>query len=91
MLFIKRCSCERCEEMPTQTENICCHYYSQFKVRLVGRDGTKYNCITETPGFHSICIDMDNAEMCYYEFRESYGPHGDEEEKHELYRHLAYK
>ena len=77
--------------MPTETENVCCHFYEQFQARLVSRDGKTCKCITETTGFNSVCIDMDVAEMAYYEFREKYGPHGDDEECHELYRHLAYR
>ena len=54
-------------------------------------DGKTCKCITETTGFNCVCIDMDVTEMAYYEFREKYGPYGDDKESHELFRHLAYR
>ena len=77
--------------MPTETENVCCHFYEQFRARLVSHDGKTCKCITEITGFNSVCIEMDAAEMAHYEVTEKYGPHGDDEESHELYRCLAYR
>ena len=77
--------------MPEERENKCCHDYTQFKARLKNRDGSSCKCITETQGFQSVCLDLDVAEMDYYDFRQDYGHHGDDEAAHDLFRHLAYK
>ena len=39
-------------------------------------------CITEHPGFRSVCLDRYVLETAYYQYRQQYGMrHGDDENK----------
>ena len=103
-IFIFRCSCEQCSTMPTELEDVCCHHYSQTRVRMGltdkprherSRDLTRLEapvqCITSHPGFHDICLSQWTLEYEAYQYVEQEGRVGDDQPINVLMRHLAYR
>ena len=60
--------------MPTTHESVCCTEIGQLwqKVKEQGPE-TQISCITEHPGFQSICLDFWVLETAYYAYRQQQG------------------
>jgi hypothetical protein len=58
--------------MPTVRESVCC-----IEIPRVDEKKMSFNkdlcCITEHPGFASVCLDVYVLETAYYQYRSQYG------------------
>ena len=61
-----------CTHMPTVRESVCC-----IEIPRVDEKKMSFNkdlcCITEHPGFASVCLDVYVLETAYYQYRSQYG------------------
>ncbi|KAL3854917.1 hypothetical protein ACJMK2_014152 [Sinanodonta woodiana] len=82
----KWCLCALCQVMPTTEESQCCQEISKAKI-------TGFNevlqCITDHPGFLSVCLDPYVLETAYYQYRQQYDQHM--EDSNERRRYVAYR
>nr|XP_022289218.1 uncharacterized protein LOC111101162 [Crassostrea virginica]XP_022311416.1 uncharacterized protein LOC111116718 [Crassostrea virginica]XP_022323186.1 uncharacterized protein LOC111124538 [Crassostrea virginica]XP_022323187.1 uncharacterized protein LOC111124538 [Crassostrea virginica]XP_022329137.1 uncharacterized protein LOC111128038 [Crassostrea virginica] len=66
------CMCGSCVVMPTARECICCQESDR-----VNSKRESFNpdtpCITQHPGFSSVCLDVYVLETAYYQYRSQYG------------------
>lgn len=64
--------CGSCVVMPTARECICCQESDR-----VNSKRESFNpdtpCITQHPGFSSVCLDVYVLETAYYQYRSQYG------------------
>ncbi|XP_033120131.1 P2X purinoceptor 7-like [Anneissia japonica] len=86
------CSCDKCSVMPTTEECLCCMEILKIKDKFVEDapaivDGNM-NCITQHPGFRSICLDIWALQLAYDEIPKKGKREGT---THEKYRHTSYR
>ncbi|XP_060072992.1 uncharacterized protein LOC132552815 [Ylistrum balloti] len=66
------CDCRCCTILPTIAENRCCE--ELVRVRETRDDlPQQVRCITEHPGFRSVCLDIYVLLMAYYQYRVLHG------------------
>jgi hypothetical protein len=58
--------------MPAVRESVCCKEINQV-VQKMDNIEADLNCITEYPGFHSVCLDQWVLETAYFQYRQQYG------------------
>ena len=70
-----RCTCDLCSHMPTERESHCCQEVDrlQEKIEAFNDDGGDIACITQHPGFASVCLDRYVLETAYFQYRQQYG------------------
>lgn len=56
--------------MPSERECLCCH--EVLKIDQKRRKGKVQPCITQKPGFQSVCLDHDVLETAFYQFNQEY-------------------
>ena len=65
-------------EMATETESHCCSEIGEIssKIEQYNKEGTTTNhvtCITDHPGFRTVCLDRYVLETAYFQYRQQYG------------------
>ncbi|KAJ8027942.1 P2X purinoceptor 7 [Holothuria leucospilota] len=84
------CTCGHCIVMPSERECLCCHEVSKIdQKRRKGK--VQPICITQKPGFQSVCLDHDVLETAFYQFNQEYEDDIGEDLIHEQYRYIAYR
>ncbi|GFO22874.1 P2x purinoceptor 7 [Plakobranchus ocellatus] len=76
--------CNNCAQVQHQWEELYCHS-AQFDL-LRGEEG----CITLKRGFILNCTEIEVVRTSAYDFIDDWGPLGEDEPKHRIYRHIAY-
>ena len=66
--------------MPTKQECVCCHSIAEVDRK---RQEKCVKCITKYPGFRANCLDLDELETSYYEYKEAHGPPAENQLIHE--------
>ena len=60
--------------MSTSLECVCCREIQQVLDKL-GEIEAPALCITEHPGFSTVCLDMWVLQTAFYQYRQHYGPY----------------
>ena len=58
--------------MPTVRESVCCKEISQV-VQKMDEFEQDIDCVTDHPGFSSVCLDRWVLETAYMQYRQHYG------------------
>ena len=60
--------------MPTSRECLCCHEIT-LVANKIALAGTKHvlQCITEHPGFSTVCLDVWVLQTAYFQYQQQYG------------------
>ncbi|XP_022111657.1 uncharacterized protein LOC110990883 [Acanthaster planci] len=69
---ISWCSCGEYQIMPAVRESLCCKEINQVGQKMDNIEAD-LNCITEHPGFYSVCLDQWVLETVYFQYRQQYG------------------
>ncbi|XP_064638615.1 uncharacterized protein LOC135494504 [Lineus longissimus] len=71
------CKCgPNCQTMPKEKECRCCREYGQTVHKMEEAEdvtGVLPACITEHPGFYSVCLDPWNLQNAWSFYRQQYG------------------
>ncbi|KAK3091822.1 hypothetical protein FSP39_022904 [Pinctada imbricata] len=63
--------------MPTVKENLCCQEVNkiieEIQEEMKLTDVKEIKCITQHPGFASVCLDRHVLKTAYYSYRQDYG------------------
>ena len=59
--------------MPTARECVCCQEMPQIILKLADLSTEDLNCITEHPGFATVCLDVWVLQAAYFQYRQHYG------------------
>ncbi|KAL5013486.1 hypothetical protein ScPMuIL_007756 [Solemya velum] len=81
------CQCGHCNEMPTTTECIWCAEI--VKIQHVKGEFPDLNCITQHPGFTSVCLDVYVLRTAYQAFRQYHN--GNIPDSPARHRYTAYR
>ena len=73
-----RCLCGHCIIMQSQRECLCCREIQVILNKLSDTDdtstsGSQLRCITEHPGFSSVCLNIWVLQAVYSQYRQHYG------------------
>ncbi|CAK8696781.1 unnamed protein product [Clavelina lepadiformis] len=82
------CSCKACVITKRAHEHVCCDDIPEVKAKLYMADST-LNCITEHPGFASVCLNPWVLQVAYYHHKQE-SNEAIVMEVHEKYRYIAY-
>ena len=82
--------------MDKEEECLCCHEIQQVankneEVFEHVKPTVPYNCITDNPGFHTVCLDRWVLQGAWFQYRQQYGNKAYEGPEHKIYRHVAYR
>ena len=69
-----RCSCGKCEIMPTVTECLCC---CEIEVTAKAKEGI-VQCIVQHPKFDSVCLNVWLLQTAFYTFLQHYSSSSNE-------------
>ncbi|WAR05113.1 P2RX7-like protein [Mya arenaria] len=85
------CRCNSCIAMHTERESVCCRDVEQtnFKLDVFNEEAHDIECITDHPGFGTVCLDRYVLETAYYQYRQQYGV--PQQEDNEQQRYVAYR
>ena len=72
--------------MSTETECVCCSEISQV-VEKKSSEGVE--CITQHPGFQSVCLNPWVLQTAYYSYRQQYGESAVEGAINEYVKHMC--
>ena len=67
--FLRRCQCFKCITMAEERECNCCHESEDRRMSSLLDEGIQ--CITENPGFQSVCLNPWVLETAYNSFKQS--------------------
>ena len=60
--------------METSRECVCCKEVSRIMDKVGELEDTSHvGCITEHPGFATVCLDIWVLQTAYYQYRQHYG------------------
>uniref|UniRef100_A0A3Q3E964 Uncharacterized protein n=1 Tax=Hippocampus comes TaxID=109280 RepID=A0A3Q3E964_HIPCM len=73
--FFFRCTCGKCQQMPTAVECVCCHEIQE--VVTVRRQGEEHfnqvlYCITDHPGLNAVCLDPYGLQVAWMTYKQQY-------------------
>ena len=91
-----RCKCDHCQIMDRSEENTCCQEIDQIVDKncevadIEGLD-KKPQCITDNPGFHTVCLNCWVLQIAWYSYKQQYGAKAHEYPEHKKNRHVAYR
>ena len=82
--------------MDREEECACCHEIEQVanknqEVIEATKPAQPFSCITDNPGFHTVCLDrwvLQSAWLCY---KQQYGSQAHQGPEHKIHRHIAYR
>ncbi|KAK7480235.1 hypothetical protein BaRGS_00028511 [Batillaria attramentaria] len=80
------CQCQLCGVMPTANECRCCMEIDEMRVLM---DGVSEACITQHPGFATVCLDQWVLRTAYWQYRQQYSEQINDENRR--YRYTAYR
>ncbi|XP_063051873.1 P2X purinoceptor 7-like [Engraulis encrasicolus] len=66
------CSCDNCERMPLEEENICCREIPQVMTRLTDTI-TPVACMSQHPGLEPVCLNIYALQKALNDFRTDHG------------------
>lgn len=74
----------------------CCHDIQQVankneEVFEYVKPAMPYNCITDNPGFHTVCLDRWVLQAAWLHYKQQYGSKAYEGPEHKIHRHVAYR
>ncbi|XP_022101364.1 P2X purinoceptor 7-like [Acanthaster planci] len=84
------CECEQCTPMPSVRESKCCKEIDAV-LRMTESFVLDLDCITEHPGFRTVCLDRWVLDTAYYQYRQQYGGQAHQGSENQKYRHTAYR
>ena len=58
--------------MPTLKECLCCQEIAQV-VNKMSMNTVAMQCITEHPGFTTVCLDVWVLQTAYFQYQQQYG------------------
>ena len=95
-IIISRCLCENGQIMDREEECVCCHEIEQVankkkEVMEYTKPTLPYDCITDNPGFHIVCLDRCVLQAAWLDFKHKYGSTAYEGPEHKISRHCAYR
>ncbi len=61
--------------MPTNLECVCCKEIASVVGKLDVLEDPTVTCITNHPGFETVCLDVWVLQTAYYQFRQEHGPY----------------
>ena len=64
-----RCFCGKCEIMNSHIECVCCREIQPILNKIEALE-TPVLCITEHPGFNTVCLDVWVLQTSYYQYRQ---------------------
>lgn len=87
------CSCSGgCVAMPVVRESVCCKQIHQIVQKMDAYPHGELDCITEHPGFQTVCLDEWVMETAYLHYRQQYGGQARQDAtENQKYRHVAYR
>ena len=68
-----RCVCSHCSIMATSIKRVCCREISTIVAKVDELGDTSVLCITQHPGFQSVCLDVWVLQTAYFQYRQEYG------------------
>jgi len=77
-----RCSCTKCQPMPTVKQNACCQFYANIRQLTTAAD---VKCITDMSLFKDNCLNRNVLETSRFEYIHREGPFGDADQLNELF------
>jgi hypothetical protein len=82
--------------MDREEECVCCHEIEQVanknqEVMEYTKPTLPYNCITDNPGFHTVCLDRWVLQAAWLDYKQQYGSTAYEGPEHKISRHVAYR
>ena len=75
-----RCTCDHCT---TNLECVCCREIVEVRAKRDEGNSTEIACITQHPGFSTVCLDVWVLQTAYYQYRQDYGTGSDPPSLHE--------
>ncbi|XP_069108912.1 uncharacterized protein [Argopecten irradians] len=82
-----RCQCRRCHIMTTLPECVCCDELMRVQETRDEIDGIA--CITEHPGFRTVCLDVFVLRTAYEGYKQYHN--GNIPDSPKRYRYTAYR
>ncbi|XP_071511575.1 uncharacterized protein [Diadema antillarum] len=77
--------------MPSVQESICCKEINEIVEKMDSYNGS-LDCITEHPGFLTVCLDEYVLETAYFQYHAQYGGGARQNATlNQRYRHIAYR
>ncbi|XP_071833063.1 uncharacterized protein [Apostichopus japonicus] len=88
------CTCQNCQIMPSGRECVCCSEVPQVLEKQADArtlsPSQPYRCITEHPGFQSVCLDVHVLQTAWSQYKQQYDePY--EGPQHKMFRHISYR
>lgn len=82
--------------MDREEECLCCHEVEQTvnkndEVFERVQPAERYQCITDNPGFRTVCLDIWVLQAAWLQYKQQYGNTAYEGPEHKIYRHTAYR
>ncbi len=82
--------CEHCEIMDREEECVYCHEIEQVanknqEVMEYLKPNLPYDCITDNPGFHSVCLDRWVLQAVWLDYQQQYGSRTYEGPEHKIH------
>ncbi len=59
--------------MSTSEECVCCKEIANVVDKVNELNDSSVGCITEHPGFNSVCLDVWVLQTAYFQYRQQYG------------------
>ena len=59
--------------MPTNEECVCCREIPKICVKIDDLGSSSIVCITDHPGFNSVCLDVWVLQAAYFQYKQEYG------------------
>ena len=79
---VEECSC--CQEIQQVA-------YKNQEVIEVTKPVRLFTCITDNPGFHSVCLDRWVLQAAWLGYKQQYGSQAYEGPEHKIHCHIAYR
>ena len=78
-----------------EEECACCHELEQVcnksqEVNEKIKPALPFTCITDNPGFHTVCLDIWVLQAAWFGYKQQYGSRAYKVPEHNVNRHIAY-
>ena len=82
--------------MDREEECACCHEIEQVsnknqEVNEKIKPARPFTCITDNPGFHTVCLDIWVLQAAWFGYKQQYGSRAYDGPEHKVNRHIAYR
>ena len=71
-MYVYRCQCGQCAEMPTAVECVCCQEHEQIQGRIAENEN-EVPCIIDHDGFEAVCLNRWVLQTGFFQYRQQYG------------------